>query len=215
MPLFTGMTTLFYSHWKTKHLTGNHERVVTVISFAQSWLWTSKFLEVQPEHLCKEVQMLTLSKSKYLEAGNLYKNIFPLDLSNTMSSARLYPGALWPTMWCVCFKCLYSAVRVYLISSWETKLRDFTNESIRKTRLILAVVCGSMVPSNTNTFFFFFSGGIWKNKWSVTPGISLVALKMECQTAYNHLPCLKKEDQVRDLVFCLCQFLDVLIFYLV
>lgn len=45
-----------------------------------------------------KVQMLTLSKSKYLEAGNLYKNIFPLDLSNTMSSVRLHPGEFWPTM---------------------------------------------------------------------------------------------------------------------
>lgn len=45
-----------------------------------------------------KAQMLTLSKSKYLEAGNLYKNIFPLDLANTMSSARLHPGEFWPTM---------------------------------------------------------------------------------------------------------------------
>lgn len=104
MPLFTGMTryktTLFYSHCKAKHLTGSHERVGEVIFFALSFragCEPQNFVRFSQNSYVK-FQTLTLSKSKYLEAGNLYKNIFPLDLSNTMSSARLHPGEFWPTM---------------------------------------------------------------------------------------------------------------------
>lgn len=105
MPLFTGMTryktTLFYLHCKAKHLTGNREGVVEVIFLfalcSRVGCEPQNFVRFSQNSYVK-VQMLTLSKSKYLEAGNLYKNIFPLDLSNTMSSVRLHPGEFWPTM---------------------------------------------------------------------------------------------------------------------
>lgn len=120
MPLFTGMTryktTLFYSSCKAKHLTGNHESVVKVIFFfllvSRDGCEPQNFVRFRQNSYVK-VQMLTLSKSKYLEAGNLYKNIFPLDLSNTMSSARLHPGEFWPTMQCVCALSAYTQPRGY------------------------------------------------------------------------------------------------------
>lgn len=85
---------------KQNILTENQERVGKVIFFALSFragCEPQNFVGFSQNSYVK-FQTLTLSKSKYLEAGNLYKNIFPLDLSNTMSSARLHPGEFWPTM---------------------------------------------------------------------------------------------------------------------